>query len=58
MEQKVFWKSKTLWVNLIIAGVAFFPAVKESVSPDVVIQIVAGVNLLLRLVTKGSVVLS
>lgn len=56
MEKSVL-KSKTVWINLILAVVAFFPAVKETVSEDILVQVFAVINIVLRLVTKDKVVL-
>lgn len=58
MENKVIWKSKTLWVNLILAGVAFFPGVREHIDANAAVQIIAGVNFLLRFWTDGKLQLS
>ena len=49
------WMSKTLWVNLIVAVVAFFPAMKEVMSPDKVMMLMGVLNMLLRLVTKDKI---
>jgi hypothetical protein len=56
MEKSVL-KSKTVWINLVLAVVAFFPAVKEVLSEDVLIQLFAVLNIVLRLVSKDKVVL-
>ena len=56
MEKSVL-KSKTVWINLILAVVSFFPGVKETVSEDVLLQVFAVLNIVLRLVTKDKVVL-
>lgn len=58
MEQKKPWQSKTLIVNLIMAlGAVFVPAVKEFIvaNPETVTFIFAGINAVLRLVTKGRI---
>jgi len=55
--EKNLLKSKTLWANLILAVVAFFPSVQQLVSPDLLLQFLAGLNIFLRLVTKDKVVL-
>lgn len=49
--------SKTLWANLIIAAVAFFPVAQVFVQahPQIVMSVLAGVNFALRLVTKNAV---
>lgn len=48
---------KTLIVNAIIALSALYPPVGGWVSenPELVLQILAGVNIALRLITKGKV---
>ena len=50
-------KSKTIWINLILAVAAFFPVLRDTVSEDVLLQVFAVVNIVLRLVTKDKVVL-
>jgi len=49
-ETKKPWQSKTLWVNLLLAALAFFPQV--SVSPEIVGVVFTVANFILRLVTK------
>lgn len=53
------WLSKTLWVNLIAAAFAFFPGLGVSVWIQAhaaeVTMIMAGINMLLRLITKDKV---
>jgi len=56
MEKSVV-QSKTLWVNLILAIAAFIPSIKEVINEDVLLQIFAAINIMLRLVTKDKVVL-
>jgi len=59
-ESKPFYASKTFWVNLI-AGVALVAqgvTGKEVIPLDVQASILAGVNILLRFVTKGKVTIS
>ena len=47
---KKFYLSKTLWVNLIaIVGLIFFGG---ELNPEVVTMILAGINMVLRLITK------
>ena len=57
MDSKPLLKSKTLWVNAIVAIAAFFPSISASVSPDVLLQVFAGINIVLRLVSKDKVVI-
>ena len=56
---KPVFKSKTLIVNAIVAVASLYPPVGEWVSanPDTALQGLALINLILRLVTKGKVVL-
>ena len=49
---KPAWQSKTLWVNFILASVAFFPSVQEHLSPEKVAAIFTAVNTVLRFITK------
>ena len=61
MDSKKPWLSKTLWVNAIVAVSAMiYPPASEWVSahPDVVVSVFAGINILLRLVTKDAIGLS
>jgi len=48
-------ESKTLWVNLVLAIVAFFPNVANLLTQEVLLQVVAIVNIVLRLFTKEEV---
>ena len=59
-ESKSPLKSKTLWVNLLFAVLAFVPPVQAFfiAQPELVGLLVAGVNLLLRVVTKSKIELS
>jgi hypothetical protein len=54
-ENKKPYLSKTLWINAILAGVAFFPNLKDLIDPDMAIQIIAGLNILLRFLTKSKI---
>ena len=53
MDKKAWWRSKTLWVN-VIAGAAFLANIRWGFDMDLGTQgaILAVVNLVLRLVTK------
>ncbi len=57
MESKKPWESRTLWANLIMASVAFIPGVGELISGNAEVAgiIVTGVNVILRLITKGKI---
>lgn len=52
------WQSKTLIANLILAVLAFFPAVKDHVTAEQLGMIFAIVNAGLRLVTKDKISLN
>ena len=58
MDSKKPWLSKTLWLNAIGAALAIaYPpaALWMSENPEVVAGVWAGLNVLLRLVTKDKV---
>jgi len=48
------WLSKTLWANALIALSAFYPPVGAWMAgnADLVLQLLAGLNILLRILTK------
>jgi len=48
------FQSKTLWANLLLAVVAFFPAVNDLVSPEHIGTIFMVVNTILRFATKSA----
>ena len=50
-------KSKTFWVNILMAVSVMFPAVQAFIAsnPDIFTWVFVGLNLVLRLVTKGAV---
>lgn len=60
MDPKAPYLSKTLWTNLIVAAVAFFPAAQSYVSahPLAIVEAFAVVNFVLRLVTKNAISLN
>lgn len=60
METKRPWQSKSNWVGLLLAIAPFFPQVKEftSANPDLTLQIVGGIMILLRQVTKGKITIT
>lgn len=57
MDSKPTWQSKAIWANLIIAVAAFFPEVQKLIveEPTIMIALFAGVNIILRYVSKGSI---
>lgn len=60
MENKPFYLSKTLLVNVLVMALGTFCAACSawiSANPDVLVYAVAGINILLRLVTKTQIVL-
>ena len=52
------WQSKTILANFIVAALAFVPDIAAIVSPEVVMQGLAIINIVLRLVTKDHIGLS
>ena len=52
---KPFWQSKTLWVNLVMAAAAFFPAISDKLDVDTVATLFAGVNTILRTVSNEKI---
>jgi hypothetical protein len=56
-NKKVIWDSKTLWVNLVMAVISFFPGVAEKISHEMLLQLALVANMVLRLITKDKVVL-
>ena len=51
---KKWWKSKTLWINVIaIVGILAFGV--ETVDPEIQGTILAAINFILRLITKEAV---
>jgi len=59
MDSKRPWQSKTNWVALINAALAFWPAAAEWVAnnPSVYIAIISGLMFLLRFLTKKEILL-
>jgi len=56
MEKK-FWKSKTLWVNVLaIAGLIIESYTGHVLTPELQGMILGGINIILRLVTKEVIV--
>jgi hypothetical protein len=48
-------KSKTLWVNAIVAILAFFPAIGEKFDSGQIMMLMGVVNMVLRMVTKDKI---
>jgi len=57
MENKPSYLSKTVVVNLIMALSAFIPSVNVYLvaNPEIVMSVLAGVNILLRFFTKEKI---
>ena len=56
MEKK-FWKSKTLWINLLaIAGLIWESYSGHVLTPELQGMILGAVNILLRLITKEEII--
>lgn len=54
---KEFWKSKTLWVNVLVAIGSIFGLEQLNVdfSEEIIVSALAAVNVVLRLLTKEPV---
>ena len=48
-------KSKTLWANFLMAGLAFFPGVADKIDATQMALIMSAVNFLLRFATKEKI---
>ena len=57
MEAKKPWQSKTNWIALILAVAAFFPQVQGVISanPEVFAQVISGVMIALRFISKDKI---
>jgi len=56
MESKPFWKSKTLWVNVVTLLTALLPPVRDFAaqmgwSTEAVVSLIAAANVVLRVLT-------
>lgn len=58
MESKKPWLSKTIWINVILALVSFYPPVHDylKANPEAFAMVFAVVNVILRLITKKEIV--
>jgi hypothetical protein len=56
-ENKKIWQSKTNWVALIVAISAFIPSVSNWIgqNPTAFAEIVAGLMMVLRMISKGKI---
>lgn len=54
-EVKKPYQSKTLWTNLILAVLAFFPSVQQHVNSEVLATVFFAVNTVLRFTTKSGI---
>ena len=57
LEEKKPWKSKTLWLNLLVSVGAMLPwsPVAEAMSEGNLVMVLSVVNMVLRLVSKDKV---
>jgi len=57
LEEKKPWKSKTLWLNLLVAVGSMMPwaPVAEAMSEGNLVMVLSVVNMVLRLVSKDKV---
>ena len=57
LEEKKPWKSKTLWLNLLVSVGAMLPwsPVAEAMSEGNLVMVLSVVNMVLRLVSKDKI---
>lgn len=57
MDKVAPWKSKTLWMSLLVAVGAFVPPVAEwmKANPELFGLVLGGIFAALRLITKGRI---
>ncbi len=57
LEEKKPWKSKTLWLNLLVAAGAMMPwePVAEAMSEGNLVMVLSVINMVLRLVSKDKI---
>lgn len=57
MDSKKPWLSKTIWTNVILALVSFFPPVHDylKANPETLVFIFSIANVILRLITKKEI---
>ena len=57
LEEKKPWKSKTLWLNLLVAAGAMMPwePAKEIFSEASLVMILSVVNMAMRLISKEKI---
>ena len=57
MEPKMWYTSKTLYVNVIgIGGIFTAKFMGYIITPELAVSILSGINMLLRLITKKEIV--
>ena len=56
-DKKSFWKSKTVWLQVVALLATFFPQVRDFISgnPVEVVAALAAANVLMRFATRGAV---
>ena len=52
-ESKQFWKSKTLWVNVLFLGGVVFTELSNVLGAEGTVTVAAILNIILRTVTKN-----
>ena len=57
-KEKAFWKSKTLWVNVLIIGGAFLTELSSLLGTEGTISLFAIINIFLRVITKSEIKLT
>lgn len=54
-EEKPFWKSKTLWLNLLALIIVILTGIENAVNANISLTVITVMNIILRAVTKEAV---
>ena len=52
---KKFWKSKTIWINLVVAVVFGITGVPLGINPETEIAVFGAINIILRFATEEKI---
>lgn len=55
MESKKVWRSKSVWVGLVVAIAPFIPYVGDKINEQVALSVVGAIMVVLRLVTNKEI---
>jgi len=55
IKMKKFWKSKTIWINLVVAVVFGIAGVPLGINPETEIAVFGAINIILRFATEEKI---